>query len=438
MMNLSSLSKAYVTACLSVLLCTIGTGLMLVHGQFLDAAGIGLSAVSASVTLWLFSRTRNVIHRAGIILTQVAEGKLDVRIVDIREKGELGLLERNINRMLDLTEVFTKEADAAMTMTAEGRYFRHVLTDGLAGEFAVHARKINLALESMDDRSGTFTAEAVRVGDMIKRESETMAATATELEATSRQMNEIAGHASTSSAEVVNVAENASAETESVAAAAGEVASGVREVASQVTQSAGKAQAAVNRVTSTEKDMQSLMEAAHRIGEVTKLINDIAGQTNLLALNATIEAARAGDAGKGFAVVANEVKNLANQTGKATEEIGSQIASMRSATEAAVLAIRDIAEMIRDLNESFTIITESTEQQSAAISEISRSIQGVSQGIGQVAQTIGDVAERSGTATEAAGQVLIAAGALAEQTVRMNDRIDSFVQRVTTGMHAKV
>ncbi len=187
-------------------------------------------------------------------------------------------------------------------------------------------------------------------------------------------------------------------------------------------------------VASTDKDIQCLMDAAQRIGEVVGLINAIASQTNLLALNATIEAARAGAAGKGFAVVANEVKNLANQTAKATAEIGGQIASMRSATEAAVSAIRGIGTTIRDLSNGFTIISESTEQQSAAISEISRSIHSVSQGIGQVAQTIGAIAERSETATEAAGQVLIAAGALAEQTVRMNDRIDSFVDRVGAGM----
>src|SRR5439155_11456173 len=148
----------------------------------------------------------------------------------------------------------------------------------------------------------------------------------------------------------------------------------------QVTASAQIAGKAVSEAERTHQTVRSLADTAQKIGDVVKLINDIAGQTNLLALNATIEAARAGEAGKGFAVVASEVKSLATQTAKATEEIGSQIASIRAATGGAVQAIGGIAETIRRMNEIAGAVAVAVEQQTAATSEIARDIQRAASG----------------------------------------------------------
>ena len=194
------------------------------------------------------------------------------------------------------------------------------------------------------------------------------------------------------------------------------------------------AQETVRVATETDGAINGLNQAAQKIGEVVNLITEIASQTNLLALNATIEAARAGEAGKGFAVVANEVKHLANQTARATDEISSQIESMRTATHQAVGAVRNIASKIREINDNATGIADTTEQQSAAVADMSRSIRNVAADVQTVANTIGDVASTAGTATEAAGQVLIAAGDLAARTVGMNDDIDAFVSRVCSGI----
>lgn len=406
----------------------------LVAGDGLSAIFTAIITVLALLCLVMILRARNSIHQASAILAQAAGGRLDARVVGIREAGVLGDLSHAINRLLDLTEAFTKEADAAMAMTAQGRYFRHILLEGLVGEFSDHARLINGALTSMEDKSKEFVTEATGVGNTIKHMSQAVAATATELEATAQQMRDIANQTSDQSATVARTAEAASSSVESVAAAAEQVSSGIREVAARIQQSATMAQDTVQVAANTDQAIQGLADAAAKIGDVVKMITEIASQTNLLALNATIEAARAGDAGKGFAVVAGEVKSLANQTSRATDDISNQIEGMRQATRGAVDAVRKIASMIRDINDNSSGIAAATEQQSAAVAEISRSIRDVAAGVQTVADTIGDVSEVAGTATEAADQVLVAAGDMAARTVGMNDDIDAFIVRVCSGM----
>ena len=176
--------------------------------------------------------------------------------------------------------------------------------------------------------------------------------------------------------------------------------------------------------------MRALAEGAQRIGDVVGLITSIAGQTNLLALNATIEAARAGDAGKGFAVVASEVKSLAQQTGKATEDISQQIGQMQAATQEAVNAIHGITGTIEEVSAIATTIASAVEQQGAATSEIARNVQQTAQAALQVTTTIGSVNRAAEDTGSAASHVLEAAGALSQQSGRLTAEVGSFVANV--------
>ena len=189
---------------------------------------------------------------------------------------------------------------------------------------------------------------------------------ATELQATAQSMTGTAGQATQHATSVAAAAEQASANVQTVAAASEELASSIAEISSQVAQSAKVAGKALEDARRTDAVVQALAEGAQKIGEVVGLINDIAGQTNLLALNATIEAARAGDAGKGFAVVASEVKNLATQTGKATDDIARQIAQIQTATKDAVVSIQGIGVTIGEISEIAAAIAAAVEEQGSA------------------------------------------------------------------------
>jgi methyl-accepting chemotaxis protein len=186
----------------------------------------------------------------------------------------------------------------------------------------------------------------------------------------------------------------------------------------------------VSEAGRTDGLVKGLAEAAQKIGAVTSLINEIASQTNLLALNATIEAARAGEAGKGFAVVASEVKSLANQTARATEEIGTQIAAMQDATGETVAAIGAIGATIGQINEIATMIAAAVEQQGAATQEIARNVQQAAVGTSEVSRNIAGVNEAAAQTGAAASRVLSSAGELSNQAGQLHGQVDEFLAAV--------
>ncbi|MDR3439499.1 methyl-accepting chemotaxis protein [Telmatospirillum sp.] len=257
-----------------------------------------------------------------------------------------------------------------------------------------------------------------------------VASDANHLQLTAGSLSAVSEAASTRSTAVAAAAEQASSNVETVASAAEELAASIREISQQVGRSASMSQAAVGEAERTNQIVTSLAEAAHRIGDVVKLIADIASQTNLLALNATIEAARAGEAGKGFAVVAGEVKNLANQTAHATEEIGEQVESIQSATRDAVHAIGEISKTISEINQVGTAIASAVEEQGAATQEIARNVQQAAAGTRDVTMNIGGVQQSATEAGDGAGQVLEAARDLSRQTELLNTQVELFVEHI--------
>jgi methyl-accepting chemotaxis protein len=316
----------------------------------------------------------------------------------------------------EMTVPMTARGDELGVMAKAVEYFRQKLieVDDLRRQqedaekaASVERRRVMLDMADGFERS-------------VKGIVESVSSSATELETNAQSMSSVA-EASARQATAV------------AAAAAEELSSSIREIARQVSDSNTVARSAVDEVARTGETVETLAEAAGKIGGIVQLINDIASQTNLLALNATIEAARAGDAGKGFAVVASEVKNLANQTARATEEISGQISSMQSVTQEAVGAMSRIRQTIDRINEITSAIAAAVEEQSAATQEISNNAQQAASGTDDVNQNITGVSRASDEAGSASSHVLQAAADLSRQSQSLTSEVDSFIAKVRAG-----
>ncbi|CCQ73886.1 globin-coupled sensor protein [Magnetospira sp. QH-2] len=259
-----------------------------------------------------------------------------------------------------------------------------------------------------------------------------VASASTELQATAQAMESTAVRTSERATAVAAAAEEAATNVQTVAAAAEQLSGSIGEISQQVAQSTHIASNAVMEAERTNEQVSGLASAAQKIGEVVDLINDIASQTNLLALNATIEAARAGEAGKGFAVVASEVKNLASQTAKATDEIARQISEIQAATREAVGAIQGIGSTISEINDISASIAASVEQQGAATQEIARNVEQASAGTNEVTSHIVEVTAAADETGHSAGEVLAASRELSSQaeslTIEVRDFLDELRQ----------
>ncbi|WP_420403467.1 methyl-accepting chemotaxis protein [Nisaea sp.] len=267
-----------------------------------------------------------------------------------------------------------------------------------------------------------------QVSEVLK----SVAAATTQLDATAKSMASIAERAEGQASSVAAASEEATTNVQTVAAAAEQLTMSISEIGAQVSESTRISAEAAGQAEETRESVIGLDQAAQKVGEIVDMINDIAEQTNLLALNATIEAARAGEAGKGFAVVASEVKNLANQTAQATDEIAGQISSMQSETSKAVDAIRTISETVNRISTIATGIASAVEEQNAATSEISRNVQQAAEGTTEVSSSIVSVNEGAQETGAAASQVLQTAQEVAHQSNTLNGIVDRFLNEVRT------
>ncbi|RED37756.1 methyl-accepting chemotaxis protein [Rhodopseudomonas thermotolerans] len=365
---------------------------------------ITLGAMALGFLLaWLIGRavSKPIVAMSGV-MKELAAGNTDVEIVGSGRLDEIGLMACTVevfrNNALECDRLKTEQEEAERRVAAEHKAEMQRLADHFEGA----------------------------VGEII----DTVTSASTELEASAGTLTTTAERSQELACSVAAASEQASSNVQSVASATEEMASSITEISRQVQEAARIANEAVDQARKTNDRIGTLAQAANRIGDVVDLINTIAGQTNLLALNATIEAARAGDAGRGFAVVAQEVKALAEQTGKATGEISAQISSMQSATQESVGAIREIGGTIERMSEIASTIASAVEEQGAATQEISRNVQQAARGTHDVSSNIADV-QRGATETgSASSQVLSAAQSLSRDSTRLKDEVDRFMETV--------
>ena len=334
-------------------------------------------------------------------MAKVAGGDLTVEVPYTDRRDEIGALAGALG-------TFKQNAVEKVRIEAEQRD-RHA-------QSALRQQAIEAHIASFEAQMREALAALVKASQQMSETSHAMSSTA---EQANRQSKAVA-----------SAAGDASSNVQTVAAASGQLGSSVQEISRQVAHAATIAGRAVDETKQTDGTVQGLADAAQKIGEVVKLINDIAGQTNLLALNATIEAARAGEAGKGFAVVASEVKSLANQTAKATEDISAQVNAIQSVTKDAVDAIKRIGGTIGEVSSVATSIASAVEEQGAATQEITRNTQEAARRTKDVSDNIAGVTASADATGNAAQGVQSAAAALGHQAETLRAQIDAFLNQI--------
>ncbi|NBX74135.1 MAG: methyl-accepting chemotaxis protein [Alphaproteobacteria bacterium] len=364
-----------------------------------------LMALNLLGGFWIGGTFSSPIRAATDTMLKLANGDMKVDVKQVKGKDEISSIWRALN-------VFKENGLQMENMKAE---------QARRDQQATEDRK-----RAMIEMADNFQAS---VGNIVS----VVASAATELQSSAESLTTLAEQTSKQTSTVASAAEETTVSIQTVAASSDQLNNAITQISRQVNDSTRMTQDAVAEINTTNQTVQTLADSSNQIGDVVRLIRDIAEQTNLLALNATIEAARAGEAGKGFAVVASEVKNLANQTAKATEDISVRINQMQEVSGQAVSAIKKIGNVVQEINAIAGNIASAVEQQSSSTREIAASVSQVSEGTAEVTRNIVVVAQGSDESRSASDQVLMASRELSVQAEKLQREMDNFLNRIRTG-----
>ena len=366
---------------------------------------IGIAIVGVILTLIAMYISREVsgpIKRMTAVMKKLAEGDTEIEIPGQKHQNEIG-------EMAKAVQIFK---DAA------------IRSEQVSSEAAERERR------SEEEKQQAMQKMAKEFETNVGQVVETVSTSAATMQSTAQSMSTAAERTNSQVADVAAASEQSALNVQTVASATEELSSSIREISRQVSSSLQANEDAVLKADLSHQTIEKLVASAQRIGEVVELISDVAEQTNLLALNATIEAARAGDAGKGFAVVASEVKNLANQTAQATEEIREQIADIQDATRQAATAIAEVGESISKVRDNTSAVSAAVEEQNAVTEEIARNVEQAAAGTKVVAENISGVTETAAETQAAANEILVATDELQRQGDALKGEVEKFLTDV--------
>ncbi len=378
----------------------IGRGDSLSHTMIVFAIIFGL--IMTGVAMVSVKSVAGPLSTMTTAMHDFADGRADVEIPHFKREDEIGLMAESMEIFRKNRQQRLQDAEAANQREEQLIKDRQVQTEQMANDF-------ESSVGSIANDLGGFTQT---------------------LQTSADSMNTVSDNAQAQASEVANMADQATRNAETVAAAAEELSASIGSITQQVSHASSVATGAQDQVTHTNSKIRELAEAVTKIGEVVQMITGIAEQTNLLALNATIESARAGEAGKGFAVVAGEVKNLANQTARATQDIVDQINNIQEATDESVDAMEGVARVIGEINEVSAAIASSVEEQGAATQEISVNAQEAAAGTGQVSSTIANVNEAAVEVGQASGDLAASVSELNKLSTTLSGEVDVFLNHI--------
>lgn len=433
MTNSFTLSNGSLAATAS-LLASAAAGLSLaMDWPVASGTCIFIGAVAALFAYLTLQRTRRGLAAATDVCDRVATGDFEVRAVDFVEAGEVAGLMVSMNNLIDRTDAFMREAAASMIAIRNNHYYRRILPGGLNGNYLQNAEVMNDVIGTIRQRVGAFRQSTDSFESQISAIADSLMSSAGSMTGTASDMETSAASNSTVVTAIARAANLTEENVNAAASAAEHLSSTTQEISGQIERSTTITREAVDQVAQGQEKANGLRASTEAIGEIIDFISTIASQTNLLALNATIEAARAGEMGKGFAVVAAEVKELATQTAKATQEITGSLEEVDVASRETARAFDTVSRTIREIEEITSMISAVSQKQADATRAIRENVLSTVECTSEVTGIVGSVAENAETTQAASKTVLSSAETMTLNASQLTEAVTAFFASLRRG-----